>query len=115
MERAAGRNRGNIDEVIYVLCENDFEQGGKGSSPEELTAFLADFAAREKLARVTLVSVPYIYNTVPEITRPRPRVRFGTRMSLANLLALRRVSQSADPSSYSTTFTPLSRSIAAFS
>lgn len=77
MERAAGRNRGNIDEVIYVLCENDFEQGGKGSSPEELTAFLADFAAREKVARITLVSVPYIYNTVPEISRLRGHSRYG--------------------------------------
>ncbi|MFN2424844.1 MAG: SGNH/GDSL hydrolase family protein [Candidatus Binatia bacterium] len=71
IDRAASRYRGVIDEVIYVLCENDFEQGGKYSEPEELTAWLEEFQKREGVARVTLIVQPLIYNTVPEVTRLR--------------------------------------------
>ncbi len=71
LERAAGRYRGRIDEVIYVLCENDFEQGGRYSSPDELVAWLDGFRRRENVARVRLVVQPLVYNTVPEVMRVR--------------------------------------------
>jgi len=71
LERAAKRYHGAIDEVIYVLCENDFEQGGKYSQPTELTAWLDDFRKRENIAHVTIIVQPLIYNTVPEVTRLR--------------------------------------------
>jgi len=71
LERAAKRYHGNIDELIYVLCENDFDQGGKYSDPAELTAWLQEFQRREAIARVTLIMQPLIYNTVPEVTRIR--------------------------------------------
>jgi hypothetical protein len=69
LDRAAGRYHGAIDELIYVLCENDFEQGGERSSPRELIAWLREFVARERIGRTTVVVTPLIYNTVPEVTR----------------------------------------------
>jgi hypothetical protein len=71
LDRAASRYHGSIDEVIYVLCENDFDQGGKNSDPVELTNWLADFQHRENVARMVLIVQPLIYNTVPEVTRIR--------------------------------------------
>jgi lysophospholipase L1-like esterase len=71
LERAANRYRGRIDELVYVLCENDFEQGGAHSAPEELVEWIDAFRARENVARVVLVVSPLIYNTVPEVTRLR--------------------------------------------
>lgn len=69
LERAAERYRGAIDELIYVLCENDFDQGGPTSDPDELVPWIEGFAKREKIDRVTLIVQPLIYNTVPEVTR----------------------------------------------
>lgn len=71
LERAAGRYRGRIDEVVYVLCENDFEQGGRYADPDELVAWLDGFRQRENVARVRLVVQPLVYNTVPEVMRVR--------------------------------------------
>lgn len=71
LDRAASRYRGAIDEVIYVLCENDFDQGGKYSEPAELIAWLEEFARREDVGRTTVVVQPLVYNTVPEVMRLR--------------------------------------------
>jgi hypothetical protein len=76
LDRAAGRYHGRIDEVIYVLCENDFDQGGPLSDPAELTSWLADYQKREGVKRLTLVVSPLIYNVVPEITRLRGHSHF---------------------------------------
>ncbi len=77
LDRAASRYKGNIDEVIYVLCENDFEQGGNYSDPAELVNWLEDFQKREGVRRVVVVVQPLIYNTVPEVTRLRGHSHFG--------------------------------------
>jgi hypothetical protein len=71
LDRAASRYHGKIEEVIYVLCENDFDQGGKYSDPPELVAWLDEYRKRESVQRVELVVQPLIYNTVPEVTRLR--------------------------------------------
>jgi lysophospholipase L1-like esterase len=71
LDRAASRYKGTIDEVVYVLCENDFEQGGQYSEPAELVAWLDDFRRREGVGRIVVVVQPLIYNTVPEVTRLR--------------------------------------------
>jgi hypothetical protein len=71
LDRAATRYHGHIDELIYVLCENDFDQGGKYSDPADLTNWLDEFRRREGISRVTLIVQPLIYNTVPEVTRIR--------------------------------------------
>ena len=71
LDRAAGRYRGAIDEVVYELCENDFDQGGERSSPEDVVDWLDAFRKREDVRRTTLIVNPLIYNTVPEVTRIR--------------------------------------------
>jgi len=71
LDRAAARYHGRIDEVVYVLCENDFDQGGKYSAPEDLVDWLDAYRKRENVGRLTLIVSPMIYNTVPEVTRIR--------------------------------------------
>ena len=83
LDRAATRYHGAIDEVIYVLCENDFDQGGKNASPEDLTAWLDEYRRRESVARVTLIVSPLIYNTVPEVTRLRGHSHYNWPTFLA--------------------------------
>jgi hypothetical protein len=68
-DRAAKRYAGQIRELIYVFCENDFAPGEPYGTPEELVAWLAEFRRRESIDRVTFLYVPYIYNSVPEVTR----------------------------------------------
>lgn len=65
LERAAKRYDGQIGELIYVLCENDFE----ASTPKAMMNWLAEFRGRQKIARVVVLYVPFIYNIAPEITR----------------------------------------------
>jgi hypothetical protein len=77
LDRAAGHYKGRIDEVIYVLCENDFEQGGKYSSPGELVEWLEEFRKREGVRSTTVIVQPLVYNTVPEVTRLRGHSHFG--------------------------------------
>jgi hypothetical protein len=67
LERAARRYRGRIRELLYIFCENDFDDATAG----EIIAGLVAFTAREKIRQVVLVYMPYIYNVVPEITRIR--------------------------------------------
>ena len=71
LDRAASRYHGRIDEVIYVLCENDFDQAGPHSAPAELTKWLADYRMRENVGRMTLIVSPLVYNTMPEVMRVR--------------------------------------------
>jgi len=83
LERAATRYHGNIDELIYVLCENDFDQGGKYSDPADLTDWLDEFRKRENVPKVTLVVSPLIYNTMPEVTRIRGHSHYNWPTFLA--------------------------------
>lgn len=69
LEQAAGRYKGAIDELVYVYCENDFKPGRAYGTPDQVIAWLQEFAAREGIARVTVVFSPYIYLIAPEITR----------------------------------------------
>lgn len=71
LERAAERYRGQIDELVYVLCENDWLPGAKYGTPDELADWIEAFRRKEEIRAVSLVYVPYIYNTAPELTRLR--------------------------------------------
>jgi hypothetical protein len=93
LERAAGRYRGRIDEVVYVLCENDFDQGGTLSSPGELTDWLEAFRDREKVGRVTMVVSPLIYNTLPEVTRIRGHSHYSWPTFLAERRQVRELAR----------------------
>jgi hypothetical protein len=69
LEAELRRYAGQVDELIYVYCENDFRPKDPYGKPEEVIAWLEQFAAREKIAKVTVVFAPSIYMVSPEITR----------------------------------------------
>lgn len=71
LDRAAQRYAGQIDELIYVYCENDFNRALEYGEPEAVIAWLETFADANGLSldRITIVYAPYIYNIVPQITR----------------------------------------------
>ena len=71
IEAAVENYGGEIDELIYVYCENDFEPGVPYGEPEEVVAWLTTFAAQQDIRKVTVVYAPMIYNVVPELTRFR--------------------------------------------
>lgn len=78
LEKAAARYAGQIARIIYVYCENDFEPNDTFSTPEEIVAWLEEFAAANGNVPVTIVYAPYIYNIVPQLTR-FPGSRGATR------------------------------------
>ena len=71
LERASKRYAGQIDALIYVYCENDFNRSLEYGEPEDVIDWLNRFAEANDLAtgRVTIVYAPYIYNIVPQFTR----------------------------------------------
>jgi len=76
LERAAARYHGSIDELIYVLCENDWSESEKYGQPDALIDWIEGFRTREAIPHVTFLYVPYIYNTAPELTRLRGHKHF---------------------------------------
>jgi len=72
LERAARRYTGRVRELIYVFCENDLKEATAGDVVGRLVAF----KARERIDRVVLLYVPYIYNALPEVTRVRGHKQF---------------------------------------
>ena len=71
LERAAQRYAGQIDTLIYMYSETDFNQSLDYGEPEKVIDWLAGFAEANGLepGRVTIVYAPSIYNIVPQITR----------------------------------------------
>ena len=69
LESAGKRYSQNIVRIIYVYCENDFDPQKPYGKPEEVVAWLKDFAAKQNHAKVTVVFAPYIYNIIPNLTR----------------------------------------------
>jgi len=66
---AAKRYAGLIKELIYVYCENDFSPVDPFGRPEDVVSWLADYAKREGIAKVTIVRAPYIFTVLPHLTR----------------------------------------------
>jgi len=71
LERAAKRYPGEIEELIYIYCENDFKSDKPMGSPEEVLAFLKDYTRQQEIEKTTIIYAPYIYNVVPHLTRFR--------------------------------------------
>lgn len=69
LEAAAKRYQGQIEELIYVYCENDLQLDRPFGRPEEVVDWLRAFAAEGGLSRVTVVYAPYVYNVAPHLTR----------------------------------------------
>lgn len=80
LEKAAARYPGQVRELIYIFCENDFLEENAYGTPEELIAWIVDFKNRAGIDRVLLHYAPYIYNIVPQVTRVHgnPRRDFPT-------------------------------------
>jgi lysophospholipase L1-like esterase len=68
-ERAAKRYPEQISTFVFVWCENDFRGEPPFNDPAVAMAKVGAYAKDNKIARVLVVYSPYIYNTVPEITR----------------------------------------------
>src|SRR5918995_1707982 len=69
VELAAERYPRRIRELIYVYCENDFDDDESMGTPEAVMAWLRRFVREQGIGRTTVVYAPYIFNVVPELTR----------------------------------------------
>jgi hypothetical protein len=69
LERAAARHPDRARELVYVYCENDFDEDESMGTPESVIAWLRQFVAEQGFERTTVVYAPYIFNVVPEFTR----------------------------------------------
>ena len=69
IKAAVANYGGRIDELIYIYFENDIQAGEAYGDPEEVVAWLKDFAAEHDVRRVTVVYSPFIYNVIPQLTR----------------------------------------------
>jgi lysophospholipase L1-like esterase len=69
LERAAKRYPGQIRGVIYPFCENDLAPKKPFGTPEQLIPRLAQFKAENHIADFTIIYMPYIYNSMPDVAR----------------------------------------------
>jgi hypothetical protein len=69
LKSAARTYKGQIEGLIYVYCENDFDPSKPFGKPQEVVAFLKNYAASERIPEVTIVFAPHIYNIIPQVTR----------------------------------------------
>lgn len=69
IELAAERFRNRVQELIYVYCENDFDNDESMGTPEAVMTWLRQFVREQEIERTTIVYAPYIFNVVPELTR----------------------------------------------
>ena len=71
LKRAGGRYAGQIRQLIYLYCENDFDTSIEFGTPEEVVAWVREFADAQDIPKVLFVYAPTIYNISPEVTRMR--------------------------------------------
>jgi hypothetical protein len=69
LERGLARRPRSVDAIVYVYCENDFEPGDELTSPEPVVARLGALAREHGVSRALVFYAPYIYNSLPQITR----------------------------------------------
>jgi len=67
---AAGeRYDGQIHKLVYVYCENDLREDEPYGQPEEVIAWIQEFARDQGIDDIVIVFSPYVFNVFPEITR----------------------------------------------
>lgn len=71
LERALPRYAGRIEAIVYVYCENDFDADLAYGTPGPVIERLETLASRAGAGNVTVVYAPFVYNTVPQVTRFR--------------------------------------------
>jgi hypothetical protein len=69
VELAAKRYPDRVKELIYIYCENDFDEDESMGTPEVVMTWLRQFVREQGIDRTTIVYAPYIFNVVPELTR----------------------------------------------
>ena len=69
LERIAKRYPGQIRELIYIYCENDFKDDKPMGQPVDVISGLQQYAKAQEIDKVTILYAPYIYNIVPYLTR----------------------------------------------
>ena len=77
LDRAAERYRGEIEELVYVYCENDFKDDKPFGRPEDVIGWLQDYVRNNGIEKTTVVYAPYLYNIIPSVTRFRGGYRGG--------------------------------------
>ena len=68
-ELAAARYRQRVQELIYLYCENDFNEDESMGTPEAVMSWLRQFVRSQAITRTSIVYAPYVFNVVPEVTR----------------------------------------------
>ncbi|MBG73566.1 MAG: hypothetical protein CL796_01565 [Chloroflexi bacterium] len=74
---AVDRYANEIQEIIYIVSDNDFEKYDNFINTKELTKELNKIYLDSKISKFKLVYVPYIYNIYPEITRKNSVSRYS--------------------------------------
>jgi hypothetical protein len=69
VDLAARRYSKRVREVIYVYCENDFDDHESMGTPDAVMSWLQEFVREQGIERTTIVYAPYVFNVVPELTR----------------------------------------------
>ena len=69
LKSAANTYGSEIQGLIYVYCENDFDPEQPFGTSQEVITWLKGYAASQKISKVVVVFAPYIYNIIPQITR----------------------------------------------
>ena len=69
VELAALRYSKRVRELIYVYCENDFDEDESMGTPEAVMTWVRQFVREQGIERTIIVYAPYIFNVVPELTR----------------------------------------------
>ena len=69
LERRAEQTLGRPKELIYIYCENDFDEDERMGTPEKVMEWLRRYVAEQSIERTVIVYAPYIYNVLPELTR----------------------------------------------
>jgi hypothetical protein len=58
-----------VQELIYLYCENDFNEDESMGKPEAVMSWLRQFVRSQAITRTSIVYAPYVFNVVPEVTR----------------------------------------------
>ena len=69
VELAAERYHDRVQALIYLYCENDFDDEEDMGTPEAVITWLRQFVRAQGIERTAIVYAPYIFNVVPELTR----------------------------------------------
>tara|TARA_Y100000994_G_C15703707_1_gene446444 strand:- start:1365 stop:2483 length:1119 start_codon:yes stop_codon:yes gene_type:complete len=71
LKKAFKKYSGEINELIYIISDNDYEKYENYIEIEDLLSQINDLSNNYGLTKTHIIYVPYVYNIAPEITRIR--------------------------------------------